>query len=243
MWKPEWSARAKYIVAFALATVASGQAEGLAQERAPQTQRVVYKPPDVGAPPTRTLAAARGPGQQPAVHVLAPEQTGLTLKNQPQLVWYLGEPSGVDIEFTLIDERAVEPLLEINLGQVEEPGYHIIDLKDHGVRLDPGREYRWSVAQVIDRKQRSADVVASATLAVQPDANLAEQFPGMLREGLPPADATARLQILADRGYWYDLIAGLSAQISFDPTDRRLRELRARLLHDVGLRELATNGQ
>jgi hypothetical protein len=228
MWKPEWSARAKYIVAFALATVASGQAEGLAQDRARPTQLVVYKPPDVGAPPTRTLAAARGPGQRPAVHVLAPEQTGLTRKTQPQLVWYLGEPSRADIEFTLIDERAVEPLLEVNLGQVEERGYHIIDLKNHGVSLDPGREYRWSVAQVIDREQRSADVVASATLAVQPDANL---------------DATARLQILADRGYWYDLIAELSAQIRDNPTDRSLREQRAQLLVDVGLRELATYGQ
>jgi hypothetical protein len=96
---------------------------------------------------------------------------------------------------------------------------------------------------VIDREQRSADVVASATLAVQPDANLAEQSLGMLRKSLPLADATARFQILADRGYWYDLIAELSAQIRDNPTDRSLREQRAQLLVDVGLRELATYGQ
>jgi hypothetical protein len=54
---------------------------------------VVYVPPDVGAPPTRTLAATRGLGQTPLVQVLAPEQTGLTRAAQPTLVWYLGGPA------------------------------------------------------------------------------------------------------------------------------------------------------
>jgi hypothetical protein len=96
MWEPGWSACAKYMIAFGLATAASGQAEGLAQECGPRTEREDYKPPDVGAPPTRTLAAARGSGQQPTVYVLAPEHTGVSLNEQPQLVWYLGEPSGAD---------------------------------------------------------------------------------------------------------------------------------------------------
>ena len=81
------------MLVFAVALALGAAAEVRAQASTAGPQRIVYEPPDVGAPPTRTLAAARGFGQQPAVQVLAPEQTGLALRAQPQLVWYLAEPS------------------------------------------------------------------------------------------------------------------------------------------------------
>ena len=53
---------------------------------------VVYVPPDLGAPPTRTLAATRGLGAAPTIQVLAPAETGLTQAAQPTLFWYLAGP-------------------------------------------------------------------------------------------------------------------------------------------------------
>ena len=194
--------------------------------------QIVYRPPDLGAPATRTIAAARGVGDQPTVQILAPEQTGFALESQPKLVWLVSAPSRAPIELTLIDEQAIEPLLELDLGPVGEPGVHAVDLKDHGVHLKPGVEYRWSVAQVVDPEQRSADAAASATIAVhRPDRTLLAEL-----EAEPPV---AKLSLLASHGYWYDVIALLSEEITARPRHAELRQLRADLLDQEGLEEIA----
>jgi hypothetical protein len=204
-------------------------------DEAPDTrgsERIVYVPADAGAPPTRTLAAARGQGEGVPLYVLAPEQTGLTLEEQPKLYWYLGAPSDARLEVTLNDHESAKPLLEADLGRVTEPGVHATDLADFGLKLEPGVEYQWSVAQVVDPEQRSADRVASATIArVPPESDLRAQFEG--------ATAIERLAALAGRGYWYDVIGLLSAEIEEQPQDALLRRLRADLLAQVGLDEVA----
>lgn len=220
-------------LAAALLLVAGGPA--IAQEAT--TKTVVYVPPDLGAPPTRTLAATRGLGAAPTVQVLAPEQTGLTQAAQPTLFWYLGGPAAATIELTLIDDQAVEPLLELDLGAVETPGIHAIDLAAYGVRLEPGRLYQWSIAQVVDPNQRSADIVTTATLQRRAPG-------GELADALATADPTGRLAALARHGYWYDLQAELEAQIDGRPEDAaELRALRSGLLAQVGLDQIAAEVQ
>lgn len=197
---------------------------------------VVYVPPDVGAPPTRTLAATRGLGQTPLVQVLAPEQTGLTRAAQPTLFWYLGGPAVAQVELTLIDEQGFEPLLELELGAVKTPGIHAVDLAAHDIRLEPGRLYQWSIAQVVDPSQRSADIVTSATLEHRPPG-------GELVKALAEASPTGRLAALARHGYWYDLQAELEAQIRARPDAEELRALRGGLLVQVGLEQIAADAE
>jgi hypothetical protein len=197
---------------------------------------VVYVPPDLGAPPTRTLAATRGLGSGPTAQVLAPEQTGLTRAAQPTLFWYLARPAAARVELTLIDEQTVEPLLALDLGAVGTPGIHAVDLATHGVRLEPGRLYQWSIAQVIDPARRSTDIVTSATLQ--------RREPGVeLAQALAAASPTGRLAVLARHGYWYDLQAELEAQIRSRPDAAGLRALRANLLAQVGLDEIAAEAK
>ena len=118
------------------------------------------------------------------------------------------------VVLTLIDEQGVEPLLEVDLGRVAEPGIHAVDLAAHDVRLEPGRVYQWSIAQVVDPDQRSADIVTSGTLERRaPDAELAA--------GAGWRDPAARLAALARHGYWYDLLAELEAQIARGRRGRR----------------------
>lgn len=221
-------------LAAALLLVAGGPA--IAQEAT--TKTVVYVPPDLGAPPTRTLAATRGLGAAPMVQVLAPEQTGLTQAAQPTLFWYLGGPAVAAIELTLIEEEgAVEPLLELDLGAIETPGIHAVDLATYDVRLEPGRLYKWSIAQVIDPIQGSANIVTSATLERRAPG-------GELAAALASADPTGRLEALARHGYWYDLQAELEAQIDGRPEDAaELRALRSGLLAQVGLDQIAAEVQ
>ena len=200
------------------------------QAAAPST--VVYVPPDLGAPPTRTLAATRGLGSAPLVQVLAPEQTGLTQAAQPTLFWYLAGPATARVEITLIDEQAVDPLLELDFGAVKTPGIHAVDLAAYDVRLEPGRLYQWSIAQVVDPRQRSADVVTSATLQRR-------EAGAELVKALAAAGPAERLAALARHGYWYDLQAELEAQIGAQPDAAPWRALRADLLAQVGLDEIA----
>jgi len=209
-----------------LLMVPGGPADG---QQAPS---VVYVPPDLGAPPTRTLAATRGLGGPPAVQVLAPPHTGLTQAAQPTLFWYLAEPAVARVELTLIDQQKIEPLLELDLGTVRTPGIQAVSLAEHGIRLEAGRLYQWSVAQVLDPTQRWADIVTSATLQRRPpDAELAQ--------ALADASPTKRLAALARHGYWYDLQAELEAQIRAQPDSAGWRALRADLLAQVGLDEVA----
>ena len=223
------SRRARLAVALllpALLIVPADQATGQ------QAASVVYVPPDLGAPPTRTLAATRGLGGPPAVQVLAPPHTGLTQAAQPTLFWYLAEPTTARVELTLIDQQKLEPLLELDLGRLQTPGIQTVSLAEHGVRLESGRLYQWSVAQVTDPNQRWADIVTSATLQRRaPDAALAQALAG--------ASPTKRLAALARHGYWYDLQAELEAQIRAQPDTAGWRALRADLLAQVGLDEIA----
>ena len=199
---------------------------------AQQSTTLVYVPPDLGAPPTRTLAAVRGLGEAPVSQVLASEQTGLTRAAQPTLFWYLGGPTELPVVLTLIDEQGVEPLLEVDLGRVAEPGLHAVDLAAYDVQLEPGRVYQWSIAQVVDPDQRSADIVTSGTLERRPpDAELDAALDG--------ADPAARLAALARHGYWYDLLAELEAQIAAGGEAGALRALRGELLAQVKLADIA----
>jgi hypothetical protein len=206
------------------ATLLAVELPALADETpAPQPQRLVYVPPDLGAPPTRTLAAVRGAGDHAGPQVLAPEQTGLTAREQPVLFWYQGAPSAARVTVTVIDEEAVDPLLEADLGEITEPGIHALDLAAQDVRLEPGVEYQWSVAEVVDPEQRSADLVTSGTIRREDGAG------------------GASLEALVGAGYWYDALALLAGEIAARPGDPEPRRRRAELLDQVGLAEAAAH--
>jgi hypothetical protein len=110
---------------------------------------------------------------------------------------------------------AVPTTLELTLQPPIAQGVHALRLGDHGVTLKPGVEYQWFVAVVSNPAQRSNDVVAGG---------------GIKR--IAPADAVGD-------GVWYDALDQLSQQISANPADARLRQQRAALLEQVGLREAA----
>jgi hypothetical protein len=61
------------------------------------------------------------------------------------------------------------------------------------------------------------------------------QVPAQLKQA-SPAQMPA---LYAEAGIWYDAIDQLSKQISADQSNRQLRERRAALLEQVGLREAA----
>jgi hypothetical protein len=197
---------------------------------------IAYKPPMRGAPATRVGGGTRGVGSALTLNVLAPGETGYTIKEQPTIYWYVSERIDHPVELTINStaslQEAATPLLDITLKPPLEKGVHALRLADHGVALKPGVEYQWFVAVVRNPAQRSNDVVAGGTIKRVSES---EALQAQLRQA-PQSQLPA---IYAEAGIWYDAIDQLSKKISADAADRQLREERAALLEQVGLRDAA----
>ena len=187
----------------------------------------VYKPPLRGKPRARIGGGVRSAtADWPSLFVLVPEHTGQTISAQPSLFWYVDGPvpEGVPLMFTVFDDTTVEPLVETELPRPERPGIQRIDLAQHGVRLERGTEYEWTVALVIDPEQRSSDIVAAGWIdRIEP--------PSALGAG----EGASGARIYAEQGLWYDALAAASDAIRADPADVGLRASREALLRQVGL--------
>jgi hypothetical protein len=176
---------------------------------------LAYVPPaSIGAPRDRTVGAAtrsaRLPG--PTLYSLVPEHTGQTVSEQPALFWYLDAipPDDTPVYFTLINEREIDPVAEIQLPKVSKAGIQRVDLVQHGIKLERGTEYEWTVAVIVDPDQRANDVVTAGWVMVVEE----------------PAGLEPNAQSYAAHGLWYDAIATA-------PDD-----FRASLLREVGLGEI-----
>ena len=190
----------------------------------------IYKPRKQSTPKGRVGGGIRG-GDGPALYVLAPDHVGFTKDEQPSLFWYLSKPTSLPLEFTLIDGRAVKPVIETKLNAPAQPGVQRISLKDLGIKLEPGVQYKWFVTLQVGAEASSKDVVAGGTI---------ERIPFL--EALPHLEVPKNGEAVfryAEAGLWYDAIATISEMIEKTPDDRKLRKQRASLLQQVGLWEVA----
>jgi Domain of Unknown Function (DUF928) len=196
---------------------------------------VTYKPPLRGAPLTRVGGGTRGVGNVLAVNVLAPGDTGYTTQEKPTIYWFASQPIDKPVEITITStaslQDAATPVFEITLQPPIAKGIHAFRLADHGIALKPDVEYQWFVAVVSNPARRSNDVLAGGTIKRVTDSPVQAQL-----KQASPAQAAA---LYAEAGIWYDAIDQLSRQISADQSNRELRERRAALLEQVGLREAA----
>jgi len=191
---------------------------------------VIYRPPKRGAPGGREGAGTRGLRESlPTLAVLAPQaHTGLTVKEQPVLYWYLSQETRHPVEVILADQLSVKPLLAIRLNPPLQPGMQRVRLADHNIRLTPGVLYTWSVALIRDAAQRSYDVLTAGTIE-------RVELPEALRGQLVHANTMTAARLYATEGLWYDTIAALSELIDARPQDIALRQQRATVLEQEGL--------
>jgi hypothetical protein len=186
----------------------------------------------MGAPAARLGGATRsvGTAEFPNIEVLVPEATGLTLREQPVLYWYLAATTDAPIEFVLRDIAADETIVEATLPTPETAGVQRLALSDHGVKLTPGTEYFWMIKLVRNPDDRSYDRLAGGgveRIAASPQ----------LEEELA-AENASRPHVLAKAGIWYDAIDALSVSIEAAPGNRALWNQRAALFAQVGLPDI-----
>jgi len=196
---------------------------------------VKFRPPSRGAPATRLTGGSRGSGDATiTLDVLAPDETGLTTQEQPSLFWYQSKPAAAKFELTLLEENKLKPLLQVKFERSSKAGIQRIKLSEHGVKLAPNVEYQWVVALVTDPDNRSSDLVASGAIKrIEPSAELRARIAGAGPAALPG--------IYAEAGIWHDALETLSDMVDARPNDKALRQARADLLTQVGLKAAASS--
>lgn len=194
----------------------------------------VYRPPLRGAPVGRIAGGSRGIFDEfpSMLVVLSPDHTGQTVQAQPFLYWFLAETVPHPIEFTLILDQAIYPILETRIPSPKQPGIQRIRLADYDVSLQPGVNYKWFVAMVPDSDRRSKDILAWGAVE-------RVEFTQELRAKLAETDRTRVAYIYAEAGLWYDAFSAVSSLIETAPNDTLYRQQRASLLEQVGLQQIA----
>lgn len=194
-----------------------------------------YKPPLRGAPSARVGAGTRGEDLSGIrLYVLTPDHAGLTVNAQPDLYWYVSGPVDARYQFVIIEDETLKTVLETEPAKITRAGIQKISLKDRGFKLQRGVEYQWIVSVIGKKKQRSADIIASGIIErVAVTDRLANRLAPENLENIEKAI------ILAEESIWYDAIALISASIELKPRDISLRKIRASLMEQTDLQEVA----
>ena len=132
--------------------------------------------------------------------------------------------------FTLTRDSQDAPVTERQIDSPVQAGVQRIRLGDLDVTLDPDVLYEWSVSLVIDPDSWSKNVYAI----------------GGLERVAPPEELAASLAqrdapyAYAEHGIWYDAFASVSDWVDAAPESDRPKQMRASLLTQVGLDEIAS---
>jgi hypothetical protein len=137
------------------------------------------------------------------------------------------------LEFTIIDEIGVTPIIEKRLPSPTDSGIHIIRLADYDLKLEKGKTYQWFVSLITDLEHRSTDIIAGGMIQVS-------DLPASLGEDARKANPVDATRLWAQAGFWYDAMGVISTNIQTNPSDPEMHNLRASLLEEV---DLATPAQ
>jgi hypothetical protein len=189
-------------------SVAQNAAPAAAQNEAPSSIPN-YVPPSRGAPGGRVSAGTRGKGDV-RIDPLAPDgHAGQTASAAPTLYFFVSQPITAPTQFTISAPSRPSPILEVNIPAPRDRGIYSFRTADHRLRLEAGILYTWSVSAIIDPKQRSQDIVASAQL-------LRTVPSSSLEASLRSASPLHRAGIFAQAGLWYDAVAAAAESAALD---------------------------
>jgi len=189
-----------------------------------------FIPPMRGAPARRISGGTRGQEEDTNIGVLAPPVSGYTFESQPVLYWFLSKTSDKQIEFTLIENDAFEPLFETRIHGASA-GLHKIELSKYNIKLRPNVEYQWFVSLINNEKQRAEDRVANG--------NIVYKVPGNdINKSLESKTVNDRVVALLNDGAWYDALQLVNTQLESNPIKQDYQKLQATLLGDAGLADV-----
>ncbi len=160
---------------------------------------------------------------------LVPDHVGFTMKSDPSLCWFLSQETSLPLVLTVIEERGIRPVLDVSFPRPGKAGVRCANLKDHGLTLKQGEQYRWSIALVVDHEQRSRDIVSGGMIERM-------AFDEACALGLPCSWSACEREAInryAEAGLWYDAVSCLQELLQHAPGDRGLATALTRLLEQA----------
>lgn len=206
--------------------------------------------PKQGITTSTQSSGSRGAGGMiyPRIHLLAYPGYSSTTQKSPVFYGFLSDSWKGMMSFTVREVPNSEEMIDSEVGELlyeEEDlsktdfaisgGFFAISLEKCGISLKTGKKYEWLVSLVPDPDNRSADVVAKAPIFKIDPTNI-------LLKHLKEAKGKEHM-VYAQEEIFYDAISEISKKIENQKGNRRLRNIRAEFLKQVGLTKLASYNQ
>jgi hypothetical protein len=136
------------------------------------------------------------------IEPIAPRGIGYSYGAQPNLYFYMDKPSSRPIEFNLLREEVLDPVVVHHImvdpeSKVIDPGIHMISLEELGIVLEEDIEYEWVITIVVDLMEYSSNIVANGIVVYQPNPEIDQ---ALSSQNLP------EYGVYSENGYWYDAI-------------------------------------
>lgn len=175
----------------------------------------------------RGFGAVRSGKLGPRIDAVAPgDHTGLSFSTAPRLWWRLDGKTEHTVQITILDERSIDPIFQVELAGPHEAGLHVIDLSLYGRDLKPGIDYRWFVTMVVDAERPSRNSLSEGAIRVLPESD-------SRRARVAEAPLPTRGHELAGLGVWYDAFDFFSALAVKHPEVIAIQRDRDRLTQTV----------
>ena len=188
---------------FLLTKTAQGKKIIVEANKNSQQSILVYRAPPQrkeGKPPQRDGSGSRTScisSNLPQILIAPESHLGLTTLSHPTFSVYFAENPKLPVSVSIEIPREEKDLWFAEI-EVKQAGIATFTIPSHLPGLEIGKEYRWTVALICDRKKRIRDIYAEAPIE-------RVQMSQELKQKLTSAkNSQAKAQILADEGLFYD---------------------------------------
>lgn len=176
--------------------------------------RVIYRPPNRGAPNTTGTGGSRPgcPTMVKPIAAIAPLKSnwGETIAARPTL-WFYQPYQGDAIELNLIDETTQTSAFKQLYKSNKKPGIIPLTIPETAPALKIDQIYRWQINFICNGKTQQAYNVSGTIVRRATTSNLNYR--------LKLAKPETRIAILANQGFWFDTVNEMATMMRSVPKD------------------------
>ncbi len=181
--------------------------------------RVIYRPPNRGAPSTTGTGGSRPgcPEMVKPIAAMAPLKSnwGETIADRPTL-WFYQPYQGDSIELSFIDETTQTATFKQIYPSNSSPGIIPLKIPTTAPALKINQIYRWQINFICNSKTQQAYSVSGTIVRREVSQNLNYR--------LKRAKPENRITILANQGLWFDTVNEMALMMRSVPKDPIVRQ-------------------
>ncbi len=181
--------------------------------------RVIYRPPNRGAPSTTGTGGSRPgcPAMAKPIAAIAPLKSnwGETIAARPTL-WFYQPYQGDAIELNLLDETTQTTAFKQIYKSNKSPGIIPLKIPETAPALKINQLYRWQINFICNGKTQQAYNVSGTIVRRDVSQNLNYK--------LKLAKPENRITLLADQGLWFDTVNEMALMMRSAPKNPIVRQ-------------------